>query len=70
MVFDIVAGLFGVVKTHGVPSQKFAMDKHLLSVLPQKKKKIISQFIISSGGEKKKKKKKKITSFPRANLKA
>lgn len=56
VVFDIVAGLFGVVKTHGVPSQKFAMDKHLLSVLPQKNKK--KKLVNSSShlGEKRKEK--------------
>lgn len=31
MLFIVVAGLFSVVKTRGIPSYKFAVDKHLLS---------------------------------------
>lgn len=31
MLFDVMAGLVGVVKTSGIPSHKFAVDKHLLS---------------------------------------
>lgn len=29
MLFDVVAGLLGAVKTVGVPSHKFTVDEHL-----------------------------------------
>lgn len=29
MLFDVVAGLLGVIKTVGIPSRKIAVDEHL-----------------------------------------